>query len=1071
MGHKFCRLAKGSIDFSMAKSMLAREKVFDHKPNKALGIIWDPITDMFTFNADQIKSGAETHGDAITKRQLFSLGLKIYDPLGLIAPVTLKAKIAMQSIWLDTTKWDQSIKAERLPLWKKYLESLTGLEQIEVSRHIKTDPSQPSEIHIFCDASEQAYGAVAYEVQNGQISLIAAKTRVAPAPKRALSIPRLELLSNLIATELGRYILKQHQTNHKITIWTDSQVALAWVSAADKHPEIWIQNRVTKIREAEFRTRYCEGVMNPADHASRGLKALTLKTSNWATGPPWLTNAQTYRPTSPQRPKPEVTVNHIYINWTAVRKNEKDFFWKNYSSVHRMTRAMAVLRRAANCFKGIKVEHHGKLLVRTKPRIEGNRETRKYSIILQAEYDDAKDELFRLAQKEGYPDLYRRLVNGKKPLYAKDKKFNPFMDTKTGLIRCVGRQAALFDANKKDYPILLPTDSHLTQVILREMHEDSGKLAHQGLKAVLTRARHTYWIPKQTRPVIKMLNQCIICKMTDAHKAKQIPARLPIQRMRLEDPFATTGIDFAGPFNVLKHKPKGGDRFVFEKDEIPPEDKTARKRTAKTAEDKEKDKAKKRSPKERHAYYKFWIVIFTCATKRAVHLEVVQDQEISTFINAFRRFIALRFLPRTVISDNAGTFLAMARYIENLKESESLQTMFEKMHIAWNFNAPCAPWWSGFWERLVGSVKRSLTKNFGHLKMDYDLFHTAVVEISAAINNRPLVWLIKENIALTPNQLLKGGFSEFEMRGLRPDESDEIVGEGTTPLKRREMARRDLILRWWKDFYTFYLLDLKRFYLPGPDTVADLQEKQLVLLSDDNAKRVDWKIAQIIEVRKGKDGQKRTCKIATLDYKKKRTEFWVPWQRLYPLEVSPRGMKDKFKCVTPKEITAVVMEPEHGHVPGGVLNSREGLTQTGDLASRSREGTLTARTARAQKATATPKSPKGETRKRAAKAAEGKTKMGTRQPPSKQAERRQSGNGASSVNDDSGSEDQNNSVSLDGDVEDATQSVQIVWYESDYEAQHEASNSVDGGKDANPSTPMLWYESDYGARQESSGSE
>ena len=211
-------LAKKNINFSMATSMLARGKVFDHKPNKALGIIWDPVSDKFTFNADRLKSDAETYGEAITKRQLFSLGLKIYDPIGLIAPVTLKAKIAMQLIWLDTTKWDQSIKAERLPLWKKYLESLTGLEHIKVSRHVKIDPSQPSEIHIFCDASEQAYGAVAYEVQNGQISLIAAKTRVAPAPKRALSILRLELLSNLIATELGKYILTQHRTKYKVTV-------------------------------------------------------------------------------------------------------------------------------------------------------------------------------------------------------------------------------------------------------------------------------------------------------------------------------------------------------------------------------------------------------------------------------------------------------------------------------------------------------------------------------------------------------------------------------------------------------------------------------------------------------------------------------------------------------------------------------------------------------------------------------------------------------------------------------------------------------------------------------------
>ena len=211
-------LAKKNINFSIATSMLAREKAFDHKPNKALGIIWDPVSDKFTFNADRLKSDAETYGEAITKRQLFSLGLKIYDPIGLIAPVTLKAKIAMQLIWLDTTKWDQSIKAERLPLWKKYLESLTGLEHIKVSRHVKIDPSQPSEIHIFCDASEQAYGAVAYEVQNGQISLIAAKTRVAPAPKRALSILRLELLSNLIATELGKYILTQHRTKYKVTV-------------------------------------------------------------------------------------------------------------------------------------------------------------------------------------------------------------------------------------------------------------------------------------------------------------------------------------------------------------------------------------------------------------------------------------------------------------------------------------------------------------------------------------------------------------------------------------------------------------------------------------------------------------------------------------------------------------------------------------------------------------------------------------------------------------------------------------------------------------------------------------
>jgi hypothetical protein len=110
------QLAKGNIEFSMAKLTLAREKIFDYKPNKALGIIWYPVSDKFSFNADQIKTSAEKYGDAIKKWQLFSLWLKIYDPICLIAPINLQVKFAMQSILLDPTKWDQAIKVDNLPL-------------------------------------------------------------------------------------------------------------------------------------------------------------------------------------------------------------------------------------------------------------------------------------------------------------------------------------------------------------------------------------------------------------------------------------------------------------------------------------------------------------------------------------------------------------------------------------------------------------------------------------------------------------------------------------------------------------------------------------------------------------------------------------------------------------------------------------------------------------------------------------------------------------------------------------------------------------------------------------------
>jgi len=68
--------------------------------------------------------------------------------------------------------------------------------------------------YIFCDASKTGYGAVAYQKQGSIIALIAAQSKVAPLPKKSMSIPRLELLSNAMATLLGQYIRDQHWTNH-----------------------------------------------------------------------------------------------------------------------------------------------------------------------------------------------------------------------------------------------------------------------------------------------------------------------------------------------------------------------------------------------------------------------------------------------------------------------------------------------------------------------------------------------------------------------------------------------------------------------------------------------------------------------------------------------------------------------------------------------------------------------------------------------------------------------------------------------------------------------------------------
>ena len=95
--------------------------------------------------------------------------------------------------------------------------------------------------------------------------------------------------------------------------------------------------------------------------------------------------------------------------------------------------------------------------------------------------------------------------------------------------------------------------------------------------------------------------------------------------------------------------------------------------------------------------YKAWVVIYTCASTRAIILDVVHNYHSSTFINCFKRFIAKLGCSSTVISDNGKTFI-----------SEDTQTFVSNHFINWKFNVEKAPWWGGMWERLVSCVKRCI---------------------------------------------------------------------------------------------------------------------------------------------------------------------------------------------------------------------------------------------------------------------------------------------------------------------------------------------------------------------------
>ncbi|XP_068692428.1 uncharacterized protein [Montipora foliosa] len=223
--------------------LAAKDQVLNTSPaEKVLGILWNITSDTLGFSYRQ----ATSIPPLSTKREALQKTAKVFDPLGLLQPVTAAAKILIQELWQEGIDWDEPLDQE----WRVLAKEIGNATKLEFPRRYFTSDvcvdGNETELLVFADASQKAYGAAVYLVRGNQSSLAMAKSRVAPTRKH-FTLPELELMAALTAARLASYLQEQlHVT--RVTLWSDSQIVLHWLNSS-KILKPFISNRIQEVKK------------------------------------------------------------------------------------------------------------------------------------------------------------------------------------------------------------------------------------------------------------------------------------------------------------------------------------------------------------------------------------------------------------------------------------------------------------------------------------------------------------------------------------------------------------------------------------------------------------------------------------------------------------------------------------------------------------------------------------------------------------------------------------------------------------------------------------------------------
>ncbi|KMQ88170.1 hypothetical protein RF55_12386 [Lasius niger] len=285
---------------------------------------------------------------------------------------------------------------------------------------------------------------------------------------------------------------------------------------------------------------------------------------------------------------------------------------------------------------------------------------------------------------------------------------------------------------------------------------------------------------------------------------------LPDLRVNPSPPFSHTGVDYAGPMNLISFVGRG-------------------------------QKATKH-----------YVAVFVCLATKAIHLECVDDYSTDGFLAAFSRFVGRRGFPTDMYSDNGTNFQGADREFQRsfhaLANDPRLKDTLANDKVKWNFIPPAALHFGGLWEAGVKAFKHHLRRVIGSHTLSRAEFATLLCKIEACLNFRSISALSDDPTdlsALTPGHFLIG-------RPLISVPEESVLDLNANRLSRWQYVNL-MYEKIWRSWSGDYLHTLQQRH-KWPESHPDVGINDLVLVKNNLLPLSKWELARIQEVHPGSDG-------------------------------------------------------------------------------------------------------------------------------------------------------------------------------------------------------------------------